>query len=134
MNAYRSAIDAGYSHSTAANAHRALEKRIGFKDLLLKNGLDDSTVIKVLGEGLNATRAVPIDKVITDDDGKMLKITEIKEHADHGIRHKFLETFMKVRGDLKDMGASLQIGVVVMPTIKVGEKELVYNIGSPDTP
>jgi hypothetical protein len=102
MNAYRSAIKAGYSHNTAIAAHRNIEKRIKFNDLLLKHGLDDHTVIQVLGDGLNANRSMARDKAFTDDDGKTQKITELVEVPDHSTRHKFLDTFLKIRGDLKD--------------------------------
>ncbi len=84
MNAYRSAIAAGYSHHTAIQAHRALERRLNFPDLLVKQGLDDDTVVQVLKDGLEATR-----------------IKSSGEVPDHVTRHKFLETLLRLRGDLQ---------------------------------
>ena len=52
MSAYRSAIEAGYAHATALNAHRNIERRCNFDSLMAAHGLDDSTLLEVLKQGI----------------------------------------------------------------------------------
>lgn len=131
MNAYQSAVKAGYSHNTAINAYKNIEKRLKFDDLLVKHGLDNQTVVKVLGDGLNATRSLVATELVSGDESEH-RVSKVIEVPDHAVRHRFLETFLKLRGDLKELAPHNSLTVVYMPTIKVGDKDLEYRIGSPD--
>lgn len=51
MNGYKSAIAAGYAHNTAIAVYRNIEKRINFPDLMVKHGLDDASLLKVVKDG-----------------------------------------------------------------------------------
>lgn len=55
MSAYRAAIEAGYAHATAINAHRNIEKRCNFDELMIRHGLDDAFLLGVLKQGLSVT-------------------------------------------------------------------------------
>ena len=55
MSAYKAAVAAGYSHNTAINAHRNIEKRCNFDDLLKAYGLDDDSILEVLRDGISRT-------------------------------------------------------------------------------
>lgn len=132
LSAYQAARKAGYAHATAIAAYKNIEKRIKFDELLVAHGLDNQSVVKVLGDGLNATRSVIVKELVADDDGCPQSVTRIVEVPDHSVRHKFLETFLKLRGDLKDIAPHNSVHIINMPTILVGGKELEYNIGSAD--
>lgn len=114
LNAYRAAIKAGYSHATAIGAYRNIEKRINFDDLLLRAGLDNETILKVLSDGLVATKVVSAiikDNEIVDNEvfeGKAIKESdkknvELVEVPDFNVRHRYLETLLKLRGELKEI-------------------------------
>jgi hypothetical protein len=132
MSAYQAAIKAGYRHATAINAYKNIEKRLKFDELLVKHGLDNQTVVKVLGDGLNATKSVVTSEVVSGESSDH-RVSKVLEVPDHGVRHKFLETFLKLRGDLKDLAPGNSVSVVVMQNIQVGDKTLEFNIGTPVT-
>jgi len=80
LSAYKAAILAGYSHATAWNAHKNIEKRCNFDELMVKEGLDDQTLMQVLYSGIMLNRA-----------GKPTLVTKM-----------FLELALKLNGTLKD--------------------------------
>lgn len=82
MSAYRSAIEAGYSHNTAIAATRNIEKRIDFDSLMKAHGLDDDSLLKVLKDGLS---------VVSSTTGQPNLTTK-----------SFLEIALKLGGKLKD--------------------------------
>lgn len=117
MNAYRSAIAAGYSHNTAIHAYKNIEKRLNFQDVLIKAGLDDQTITKVMNDGLNANRVV--SAVITGKDAGAADHDFI-EVPDYSVRHKYLETLLKLNGKLNEkIDISAQLKIVEMRTIEI---------------
>ncbi len=58
MSQYRAARAAGYSHNTAWNAGRDLEKPCRFNELMAKEGLDDQTLLQVVKEGIAVRSSV----------------------------------------------------------------------------
>ncbi len=51
LSAYRSAILAGYTHATSWNAHKNIEKHCNFTELMVKEGLDDQSLMEVIKAG-----------------------------------------------------------------------------------
>lgn len=97
MNCYQAALKAGYSRTTALQAYRSVERRIPFADFLVSQGLDNDTVVKVLKDGLSASKVIMAET--KDSDATTKDLINI---PDHPTRHKFFETFLKLRGDLRD--------------------------------
>jgi len=89
-------IALGYSESYAASSDK-IKKTKGWKKLLRKY-LPDRKLVKVVNEGLEANR------VISAVTGKMATggTTDFIEVADHAVRHKFVETALKMKGKLVD--------------------------------
>ncbi len=52
LSQYRAARAAGYSHSTAWNAHVSIEKRCNFTEIMAKEGLDDQSLLQTIKEGI----------------------------------------------------------------------------------
>lgn len=133
MSAYKAAIAAGYSHNTAWNAHVNIEKRCNFQQELIKKGLDNDTIIKVLIEGLEATKVISCNVISPKGDGMKdagPKTQDFIDVPDYAVRHKFLETLLKLRGDLKEAVQQNSLTVVHMQNIQVGDRKAEYYIGS----
>jgi hypothetical protein len=79
-------LEAGYPESTAKQQHSVL-KKTGFIKCLEEAGATDDKLSKVLMEGLEAKR--PWGK-----DGDI--------YADFGVRHKYMETALRLKGNLKE--------------------------------
>jgi DNA-binding CsgD family transcriptional regulator len=79
----QSAVDAGYSVRSAAALATHTLKKVNVRNALLaamqKAGITDEALADKMREGMDAQ---------TD-----------KDRPDHAIRHRFLETALKVRGD-----------------------------------
>lgn len=128
MSAYRSAIKAGFKHSTAWNAASRVEKACNMKEFLAKNGIDDDTIVKTLKSGLKAKKK---SSVCVGKDEYV-----VEEVPDHPTRHKYLETALELRGDVR-RGGGAQVAIqnnnsvgVQMPVIKIDGKPLEFDIGS----
>ena len=80
---------AGYSESTCKNgSYTVLHKpRIhnAMREALENAGITPSRLAEVCGDGLKANRPVVVDKALID-------------YPDHGARHRFLETCVKLSG------------------------------------
>src|SRR3990167_3540697 len=126
FNAYRSAIKAGYSHNTAIAAYRNIEKRINFKDFLVKKGIDDDAIAESLNNGLKSTKVISCNVIAPSGEGMAdahSKTQDFIDVPDYQTRHKYLETALKLRGDLKDLpNGGNSVSVVVMQTIQMGDK------------
>lgn len=134
MSAYRAAINAGYSHNTAIAAYRNIEKRINFADLLVKAGLDNDTIMKVLAEGLLATKVISAMVIVKPNaDGTPnpsvkeipadSKSTDFIDVPDYHIRHKYLETLLKLKGELKEMiETKLERFIIIREIIRDADK------------
>lgn len=106
MNRYNAAVDAGYSHSYASKAAKALEAQVAqdLKDVFAVKGLTDPKLAALVLEGINATKLQTCDIYIKDENGK-LKINknsnDFIEVPDWHARHKFIVTAAELTGRLK---------------------------------
>lgn len=88
-NMRQAMLAAGYSEVSADNPTLNLASSKGWKELL-EEYLPDDTLLKVHKEGLQATK---IHTSHTEPD---------KEVPDFAVRHKYLETGLKVKGKIKE--------------------------------
>ncbi len=72
--------DVGYSKGYAKNPQDLIKTK-SFQQILEEAGVSDEKLSKVLDEGLDAKN---------------------KDGADYSVRHKYLETAIKVKGHIKD--------------------------------
>jgi len=84
--------EVGYSKNTSETPTLVTESQ-GFIELLEKAGVTDDKLAKVLDEGLNATKAVVM--------GKESSESFVDVQPDYAIRHKYLETGLKIKGHTK---------------------------------
>ena len=86
-------IDLGYSESYA---HSGQIKKTSTWQRLMKKYLPDKKLVKVVDDGLEANR------VISAVSGKLASggTTDFIEVPDHAIRHRFVETALKMKGKL----------------------------------
>lgn len=99
-NGAKALRDANYDESTVINSHKVTKSK-GFIEVLEEAGITDVKLSKVMDEGLGATRAVVMG---TKSDESFVDI-----QPDYAVRHKYLETAIKVKGHIsseKDYGAT----------------------------
>lgn len=92
MSDYQAALNAGYSKAIAKNASIKLEKggiKEALETLMDKKGLTDDYLLEKTKDGLD--NAVKIHG--TDDN--------FVEIPDYAVKHKYLETALKLKGHLK---------------------------------
>jgi len=89
----RAMLKAGYTPTMAKNPKKLTETK-GFKELMEEVGITDLKLAEVLNSGLNATR------VISAVGGKEANgaTTDFIEVPDYAVRHKYLETGLKLKG------------------------------------
>jgi len=75
-------LEVGYSPNSAKNSHQMIKSK-GFQELLEQAGATDKKLTRVLNEGLDAS-----------------KKTEKGSEPDYAIRHKYLETGLKLKNHL----------------------------------
>lgn len=110
--------DAGFTKNTAnAKGSKKLEKLAPtIQALMEKRGLTDDKLLEVLDGGLQANRP------LTVSDGKG-EGAHIEQFPDHGVRHKYLETGLKLKGHLQsDALANINLG---------GPSSIVINFNRP---
>lgn len=104
LSGYRAAIKAGYSKATAWNAHKNIERRCNFDQILIEAGMDDVSLSQLIAEGLQAKKPVACDVFIRNENGD-LKVNKNSndwiEYEDWNARHKFLETVLTLQGKLR---------------------------------
>jgi hypothetical protein len=93
-------IKAGYSPHTAKTPSRIIKSK-SFKELLEQSGVTDEKLTKVLNEGLEATRAVVM--------GVKSEESFVDIQPDYAIRHKYLETGLKLKGHTKDADTNINL-------------------------
>jgi len=93
MSGYKAAIESGYAHNTAWNAHNKIEKRIGFDQILTKAGLDNDSLVQIAKEGLESLKAVGMA-------GRLI--------PDYKTRHMYFDTVLKLKGLLKSGTTNIQ--------------------------
>ena len=135
MSAYKAARAAGYTHATAINAHKNIENRCDFGQELIKAGLTDDVVCKKLMEGLDANKVISANITYGEADEKTNDFIEVPDVA---VRHKYLETVLKLTGKLKDkIDINASVKLVEMRTIEIvrdtGRIPLEFKIGQTDT-
>jgi len=93
MSDYQAAVNAGYSKNTAIAAADNIENpsvKLLMNELMDKKGLTDDHLIDVLSEGLHESSK------IHGTDNNFVEI------PDYMVRHKYLETALKIKGKLVD--------------------------------
>lgn len=103
MGKCEAARAAGYSNTTA-NHPFAIERSKTFKELIKKE-LPDDLILTKIHDGLNANH-VEVAKF----NGQ---ITEEREYADYATRHRYLETAIKLRGDIAETSVNAQFNIIV---------------------
>jgi len=84
---------AGYTEASAKNP-QYLTKSQSFLEIMEKYGITDDKLSTVLNEGLTATKAVVMGKESTE--------SFVDVQPDFAIRHKYLETALKLKGHTKE--------------------------------
>lgn len=97
-SARQAALDAGYAETTAnrATVQIAVKPAVQtlLKDVLVKTGLTSAKIAQRLKEGVDAKETKFFAK-----DGR---VTDERTVIDLGMRHQYLQTVMKITGDLID--------------------------------
>jgi phage terminase small subunit len=110
-----SALRAGYSHEQYGTYLRAQDHIKNALQTAIENaGLTDDLIAQRLREGIDA-----VDPEIKSVKGKVLK----KETPNFTIRHKYIETTMKAKGNLAQEGAvtkQTQINIILTPDTAKG--------------
>lgn len=94
-------VKAGFSPSYARSGQ--IKKTKGWQELLEKH-IPDKKLTKVLEEGLSATKRQGVGGMaigIKGGEVESMGHTE-KEVPDYAVRHKYLETGLKLKGKMKD--------------------------------
>lgn len=89
MSKYAAARAAGYSHNTAVAAKQNIENRLNMAHWLEVAGITDKRLADTISEGLEA--------------GKLVSLGEGQSEMgpDWATRHRFVETALKLKGQLK---------------------------------
>jgi len=104
MSDRQSAIKAGYSLATAKNASVNVEKqgkgnvKATLIELMERKGLTDEHLLDKTSEGLNEA-----NKIHGSDDNFV-------EVPDYGVRHKYLETALRLKGHGPQSGIGIKAG------------------------
>lgn len=88
--------DLGYSASYAKSGH--IKKTETWQELL-KKCLPDEKLVQVINDGLDANRVISAINTGKQATGATSDFIEVPDHA---VRHKFVETALKIRGKLID--------------------------------
>lgn len=97
----RAMLDAGYAPTTAKNPLELTESK-GWQELM-DGYFPDEDLARIGKEGLNAMKQIGALILIKGDGTVVNKSDEgMIEVADHGVRHKFWDTALKLKGRLKD--------------------------------
>lgn len=94
---YTAARKAGYSHNTAIHVKTNIENRLNMDYCLEKAGLTDTALAKHAEKGLKAERKIVFNE-------------KLKNVADWGARHRYLDTILKLRGKLLN-GHSIHVNI-----------------------
>ncbi len=81
--------------------------KLGISEILHNAGITDEKLAQVMSDGLDANRVISARIVITKSDDPTVadqrantKTDDFIEIPDHAIRHKFMETAYKLKGQL----------------------------------
>jgi hypothetical protein len=108
---YRQAmLNAGYSENTASDPSNLTESDT-WQELMDKH-FPDETLAKKVQEGLEANRVISAQVVVKSDNPNVKTKTatardvDFIEVPDHGVRHKYLETALKLKKKLNEGGSA----------------------------
>lgn len=113
-NASQAMLKAGYSAALASNPQK-LTRSETFQALMDKVGVTDDRLAEVLNDGLRASKTVIIGS------GEDAFADQVDDHA---VRHKFLETGLRLKG----LGRSEAAGVNIQFNNIVSEQRQRYQV------
>jgi hypothetical protein len=99
------------SHSLSQVGYQMLKSiELSIDELLELKGLSDNKLLKVLEDGLNATKVISCNVMMkghSDEGGDKMKdadsmTKDFIDVDDYPTRHKYLETALKLKGHMKD--------------------------------
>lgn len=96
-NVSKAMRDVGYSANTAKTPQKLTESK-AFIEYMEKAGVTDEKLTTVIREGLDASKAVVM--------GKESQESFVDVQPDYAIRHKYLETALRVKGIGQDKGST----------------------------
>jgi hypothetical protein len=102
-NVSKAMKEAGYPPTTYANPSNLTNSK-GFRELIDQMGITDEKLIKVLDEGLGATKAVVM--------GVKSEESFVDVQPDYAIRHKYLETGLKLKGYARDEPLNFNVNFI----------------------
>ena len=109
-NVSKSMIEVGYDETTAKNPKNLTESK-GWQELLNER-IKDEKLVDVLNEGLKA------DKKIYKNNKRTGELKEVGYDADYAVRHKYLETGLKLKSkfptDKLELGTSESLSEVLL--------------------
>lgn len=117
---------AGYSEDTNVET---IEKSPNLRANLLKNledvGISDRYIALKIKRGLKTKKNLFFSK-----DGM---VTDQRSIDDSDIQHKYLRDILEIRGDIKDQTMGVNLGIVMLPTIKQSDEwNDVNNVSTPN--
>ena len=101
MSDTQAALKAGYAPATAKSASIKVEKggvKESIQALMERKGLTDEHLLDKTSEGLNKA-----NKIHGSDDNFV-------EVPDYGVRHKYLETALRLKGHGQQSGMGVKVG------------------------
>lgn len=96
-NVSKAMRDVGYSVNTAKTPQKLTESK-AFIEYMEKAGVTDEKLTTVIKEGLDARKAVVM--------GKDSQESFVDVQPDYAVRHKYLETALRVKGIGQDKGST----------------------------
>ena len=109
-------LDAGYSENTADDQTAEVlgnpRVRTAMQEAMVKDGVDENRLTKIISEGLDATKVIsamvvaPSGEGMKDAGGTTKDFIEVPDYI---ARHKFLETALELRGDYPDKKSKLEV-------------------------
>jgi len=135
LSGYKAAKLAGYSNTTALTSQKKLDSHCNFNDMMIKAGIDDDSIADILHQGLGAMKQICADVMIQNENGKLVankNSNDWIEVPDWSVRHKYIETVLKLQGRLKtasfegqyDTGTKI---VIIFPNAKEN-KSVEFNM------
>lgn len=103
-SASKAMIKAGYTPASAKNP-KNLTGSQSFLEIMEKHGITDDKITQVLNEGLAATKTIAMGK---DEDAF------VDVQPDYMVRHKYLETALRLKGHSKETPSSNTIVIPIL--------------------
>lgn len=132
---------AGYSDYTARSkaVPKVRESKIAetIQELMDRKGITDERLLDVLEDGLKATKVISAMVIAKSGEGMADANSMTKDFVevdDYAVRHKYMETGLKMKGHLKDVvsnpaGMPTSINIAFMRSDKAPTEILVISKG-----